>query len=96
LESFSDRLSRHLRQADSIFRLSIADSDSISARLGGDEFTILLSEIDTIQDSAKISIRILDMLSEPFVLGTHEIFMPTSIGYPFIHTMGRIVIPSLN
>ena len=86
LQGFADRLSNYVRQTDSISRLTAAGLDSFIARLGGDEFTILLSEIDNIQDPAKVSARLLGMLSEPFILGDHEIFVSVSIGiavYPF-------------
>jgi diguanylate cyclase (GGDEF)-like protein len=86
LLGFADRLSKYVRQTDSISHLPAEVPDSFVARLGGDEFTILLSEIDNIQDPAKVSNRILGMLSEPFILGPHEIFVSVSIGisvYPF-------------
>jgi len=86
LQGFADRLSKCVRQTDSVSRLPAEGSDSFVARLGGDEFTVLLSEIDNIEDPAKVSNRVLGMLSEPFILGPQEIFVTVSIGiaiYPF-------------
>jgi diguanylate cyclase (GGDEF)-like protein len=86
LQEFADRLSKCVRQTDSISRAPVEKSDSVVARFGGDEFTILLFEIDNIQDPAKVCNRVLGMLSEPFILGLHEIFITVSIGivvYPF-------------
>ncbi|HMK48854.1 MAG TPA: EAL domain-containing protein [Thermodesulfovibrionales bacterium] len=86
LQGFADRLSKCVRQTDSVSRAPADEEDSFIARLGGDEFTILLSEIENIQDPAKVSNRILEMLSEPFTLGPHEVFVSVSIGiavYPF-------------
>jgi diguanylate cyclase (GGDEF)-like protein len=68
LQGFADRLSKCIRQTDSISRLPVDGSDVFLARLGGDEFALLLSEVDNIQDPAKVCNRVLEMLSEPFVL----------------------------
>ena len=86
LQGFADRLSKCVRQTDSVSRLSAAESDVFLARLGGDEFAALLAEVDNIQDPAKVCNRVLEMLSKPFILGPHEIFVTVSIGialYPF-------------
>lgn len=53
------------------------------ARLGGDEFTILLSEIDSVEDALKIVERIHDEMSIPFDLGGSEIVTTASIGIAF-------------
>ncbi len=50
------------------------------ARLGGDEFTLLLPNIDQVEDAMHISDRILQTLSEPFTLDSTEVFITTSIG----------------
>jgi diguanylate cyclase (GGDEF)-like protein len=86
LRDFAGRLSKCVRQTDSISRSLTQGSDAVIARFGGDEFTILLSEIDNVEDPAKVCNRIIEMLSEPFILGLHEIFVTASIGialYPF-------------
>jgi diguanylate cyclase (GGDEF)-like protein len=86
LQGFAERLSKSVRQTDIISRLPAEESNSFVARLGGDEFTILLSEIDNIQDPAKVCNRVLRMISEPYILGLNEIFVSVSMGiaiYPF-------------
>jgi diguanylate cyclase (GGDEF)-like protein len=86
LQNVADRLSKCVRTTDSLSRLPIEELESIVARLGGDEFTILLSEVVNIQDAAIVSKRILKMLSEPFIIGSNEVFITASIGismYPF-------------
>ncbi|NTV42955.1 MAG: bifunctional diguanylate cyclase/phosphodiesterase [Syntrophobacteraceae bacterium] len=50
------------------------------ARLGGDEFMILLSQITHPRDAAKVSRRVLDVVSQPFHLAGHELFVTASIG----------------
>jgi diguanylate cyclase (GGDEF)-like protein len=86
LQSVAERLTRCLRSADSVSRLSPGESESLVARLGGDEFTMLLSDISNIQDPAKVAQRVLSMVAEPFVIGSHEVFITASVGiavYPF-------------
>jgi diguanylate cyclase (GGDEF)-like protein/PAS domain S-box-containing protein len=50
------------------------------ARLGGDEFTVLIKEIEGIQDAAKIARRIINALNRPFLVSGHEFFVTASIG----------------
>jgi diguanylate cyclase (GGDEF)-like protein len=57
----------------------VRTSDTV-ARMGGDEFTILLEEIQNVEDTAKISKKILDELSRPFHLDDQEIMLTASIG----------------
>lgn len=50
------------------------------ARMGGDEFTLLLPNIEQVNDAVHISDRILQTLSTPFSLDNTEVFISTSIG----------------
>ena len=50
------------------------------ARLGGDEFTILLPETRSETDAATVAMRIINSVSEPFVIDGKEIIVGTSIG----------------
>ncbi len=50
------------------------------ARLGGDEFTILLENIEDINQATRVAERIHQELSEPFNLDGHEVFTGASIG----------------
>jgi diguanylate cyclase (GGDEF)-like protein len=77
LKGIANRLSNTLRKSDSVTRQSVED---VFARMGGDEFTVLLSEIKNTTDAAKVAQRILNILSQPFILGDHELFVSTSIG----------------
>jgi diguanylate cyclase (GGDEF)-like protein len=66
--------------------VSCVREDDTVARLGGDEFTIMLPEIQYIQDAATVAQKILDAFTQPFFLDGHELFIGTSIGialYPF-------------
>jgi diguanylate cyclase (GGDEF)-like protein len=77
LKAVSDRLQTIMRKSDSI---SHYHDDDLFARLGGDEFTILLSEIKDFQDAGRVAERIIETMSQPFMLGSNEIFITNSIG----------------
>ena len=50
------------------------------ARLGGDEFTIIMPDLDDHRNAPLVAQRVLDVLTEPFLLGGHEAFVSASIG----------------
>ena len=50
------------------------------ARLGGDEFVILLDDIAHIPDAEMVCRKIIELFTEPFNIGEHELFSSTSIG----------------
>jgi diguanylate cyclase (GGDEF)-like protein/PAS domain S-box-containing protein len=56
----------------------VRESDTV-ARWGGDEFTIILTNIKEPLGAAKISEKILEALSRPFILGP-ELYVTASIG----------------
>jgi diguanylate cyclase (GGDEF)-like protein/PAS domain S-box-containing protein len=80
LKNVAERLQDFVRRSDTISRSSNEGSDPTIARLGGDEFTVLLSEINTIQNAAQVAHRILDIIRHPFTIDNHEIFVTSSIG----------------
>jgi diguanylate cyclase (GGDEF)-like protein len=50
------------------------------ARLGGDEFTLLATDLPGAEAAATLARRVLEALSEPFLLGSHEVFVSGSVG----------------
>ena len=80
LESVAERFVKYLRKTDTIASPGMEDVQNTVARLGGDEFTILLTDISSIQDAAKVSRRIIDLFAQPFMIGVQEVFVTTSIG----------------
>jgi diguanylate cyclase (GGDEF)-like protein/PAS domain S-box-containing protein len=68
LISVSERLAEMMRDSDTV------------ARLGGDEFVILAEEIDSDAEAVALAERVLQALSEPFLVGTTEVSMPISVG----------------
>jgi len=86
LRGVADRLTKSVRATDSVTHLSKVESESLVARLGGDEFTLLLNKIENIEEPALVADRIIEMLTEPFIVGAHELHITASIGiavYPF-------------
>ena len=53
------------------------------ARLGGDEFTLLLEDLDSMQDAELVAERIAAQLKAPFDLDGHTVFVTTSLGIAF-------------
>lgn len=79
LMTVAQRLRDAVRGSDAITRL-LPGEDAPLARLGGDEFCVLLSDMQSFQDAAKIARRILDTVQRPIEIEGHELFTTTSIG----------------
>jgi diguanylate cyclase (GGDEF)-like protein len=60
-------------------RACMRKSDSV-ARIGGDEFTILLEHIDSTADIAHIAEKVLEVISRPYQIGSHQVVIGCSIG----------------
>ncbi len=68
LSALAGRLESCIRRCDTL------------ARLGGDEFSILLEEIDSLDDALMVCDRIHTTLKTPFKLENYEVFANISIG----------------
>ncbi len=68
LKAVSKRLLTNAREEDTV------------ARLGGDEFTVILEGITSSEDATIVARKILDVMSKPFILDGHEVFVTTSVG----------------
>jgi diguanylate cyclase (GGDEF)-like protein len=79
LREASGRLVAALRGQDSVARGADFGDNSI-ARLGGDEFIVLMTDVQQAQDAARAARRLVDTLSEPFVIDGTEIFCGGSVG----------------
>ena len=53
------------------------------ARVGGDEFFLVLPEIKDKSDVTAIAGKVMNCLRRPFLIGTHEIIITTSLGITF-------------
>ncbi|MEO8217286.1 MAG: PAS domain S-box protein [Acidobacteriota bacterium] len=68
LWGIGERLSNAVREEDTV------------ARLAGDEFTLLLSDLNGEADAIIIAQKILQTISQPFVLDGQELYLTSSIG----------------
>lgn len=68
LKSAALRMQDCIRHADTL------------ARLAGDEFTILLEDINSSSDAARIAQKIISYFAEPFKIGERELVMSCSVG----------------
>ena len=85
LIEISKRLIGELREEDAISYFTEnsakdADGSAEIARLGGDEFTVVVSDVHATDDIERIARRIIDSLSEPIPLQTHNPVVTPSIG----------------
>ncbi|MEM9255548.1 MAG: EAL domain-containing protein [Pseudomonadota bacterium] len=86
LVEIAKRLTMELREDDAINYFSDVDakvggeSNTEIARLGGDEFTVVLSEVSDITHIKRVAQRILDSLSAPIALQSHNPVVTPSIG----------------
>lgn len=71
LEAVATRLRGCLRESDT------------AARLGGDEFVIALSGIGAASDAERVAEKVIEAISEPFVIEGRSLHVGTSIGISF-------------
>lgn len=50
------------------------------ARLAGDEFTVVLPDVGDAANAAQVACRIIESMSRPFRVGSHEVFITASVG----------------
>jgi diguanylate cyclase (GGDEF)-like protein/PAS domain S-box-containing protein len=91
LKHVADRLGESVRQSDSVGRSLNGEQTHELARLGGDEFTVLLTNLQDVQDASKVARRILQALARPFSVSGHEIFVTVSIGIAIFPADGESV-----
>lgn len=85
LVEIAKRLTLELREDDAINFFADDDADDQDgsteiARLGGDEFTVVLSDVPDTAHVETIARRILDSLSQPIALQSHNPVVTPSIG----------------
>lgn len=68
-----------LKEASERLASCIRESDTL-ARFGGDEFVCVLSNLNSIEDSARVAEKMINALSDPFILSEHQLQTTPSIG----------------
>ena len=84
LRQIAQRLTHTLRPGDAVARLAQQGSQhaeaQIAARLGGDEFVIVLEGVNDLARAAAIAERLLQELTEPYLIGCNPVQCSASIG----------------
>jgi len=84
LKIVSERLRETIRPSDLVLRaeheLDGQPGGSNLARLGGDEFTILIPDLERVEDALNVAHRVKEAMRRPFMIASHEIFVTASIG----------------
>lgn len=68
-----------LKQVAALFTACMREDDTV-ARLGGDEFVVILASMASEDEAWMVSQKILKLMTEPFTIETHELFVTCSIG----------------
>lgn len=82
----SERLMASVRRVDYVGQRAQDACDTVISRLGGDEFTVILSEISSASDAARVTKRMLDAIQRPINLLDQQVSISASAGvaiYPF-------------
>jgi diguanylate cyclase (GGDEF)-like protein len=77
LQLISARLVREVREEDTV------------ARLGGDEFVIALWEVDSSEAVARLVLKIIHAVSQPYLIQERDVHMTVSIGVGIYPTHGE-------
>ena len=80
LITVADRLKTILRHSDIISRPGDGEPNSIISRVGGDEFNILVADICTADQLAKLAERIIEALATPLHVEGQQIILTASLG----------------
>lgn len=78
LQSVAERLRRCIRPRDMVSRLN--DVSGPVARYGGDAFTVLLSDIERVENAFEVAKRVKDAMGQPFIVDSRQIVVTCSIG----------------
>lgn len=68
------------RLIESVTKSGLGGEGHLVARLGGDEFAVLMAGEDAADHAIRLAQRLVDKMSEPFLVGGHQIMSGVSIG----------------
>lgn len=83
LSQAAGRIKDCVRVSDIVAVGSDIDERNKVARLAGDEFTVLLCELNAVENVTIIAQRIVDAFTEPFNINEHHAYISVSIGIAF-------------
>lgn len=78
LRQIAQRLQESLRPRDAM--AWPGDASQMAARIGGDEFVVVLDDFRAGMDAQVVATRLLDVLAQPYYMGTHRVNSTVSIG----------------
>jgi diguanylate cyclase (GGDEF)-like protein len=80
LRQVASRLEGCLRASDCVSRKEPGGASNAVARFGGDEFVVVLLDLQSMEDAARVSDRVIRLLSAPFDLDGQSYHIGCSIG----------------
>ena len=85
----AERLRKSLRHSDAMARDQLQiDRPGDLGRLGGDEFLVILPDIQTSDDAARVADRLIGELQAPMQLSMHTVVITPSVGIAIAPTDG--------
>lgn len=93
LQVVSTRLQESVRSCDFVSSngAKLNDVNNELARLGGDEFTLFLSQLSSPEETAAITHRIIENVSQPITIDNYEVSVSPSIGIAIYPDNGETV-----
>lgn len=92
LMQVAERLRQSVRNSDFVGRnYEVKSFKNEIARLGGDEFTVFLSHLDNADETANVTQRIIDSISQPITVDGYEVSVTPSIGIAMYPENGTTV-----
>ena len=83
VRQFALRLKASVRQTDCASRNSPSFDGCSMSRMGGDEFTVLLSDLESMEQANIVANRVLEALTKSFPISGEHLHVTTSIGVSF-------------
>ena len=80
LSIIAERLNSLVRRSDFVGHADDSIKMERLARVGGNDFSIILFGVNSVENAALVSKRILNEIKKPIIVDEHEIFITASIG----------------
>ncbi|MDG1987803.1 MAG: EAL domain-containing protein [Halieaceae bacterium] len=80
LQEIALRLRRCVRESDVVTRSTSSSLRADVSRFGGDEFTLILTDLESLEATARVADRVISSVTKPVNIDDKEISITTSIG----------------